>query len=188
MVDSRMKKYPMTISKHLDKVCTGIVDGDTHFRGNRNQFYIEAIELAVVRKLGAGALDPNWVQPEVKKCESEPPSPKPKLPVVPAPSAKEKKFLEKKYAPPPVTEKAPETRGRKAILEWREGAIRDAQGRAWELTHGPALMSGETREQQFERCKTMPGVKFSIFTREDLPKEMEKEIVIQSGMEWEGEE
>jgi hypothetical protein len=217
MTAKNSKKYPMTISNHLDKISKHIVDGDNHFRGNRNQFYIEAIELAVVRKLGADALKPEYFDRPVEKGEPKTPSPAPAAPAStsmpknePASAPSPDKTLsependaEKEIEtyggkiPPgePVihlpADAAPEVKpkvkpGLKPVLEWRDGGIRDQSNRLYELTYGPALLPGETREQQFDRCKRIPKVVFETVTpKSDSPSELANKIVVDSGAKFE---
>jgi len=69
--------------------------------------------------------------------------------------------------------------GPKPLLEWRDGGIRDQSNRLYELTYGPRLLPGETTEQQFHRCKTIPKVVFETVTaKSDKPSALANKIVV----------
>lgn len=192
-------KYPMTISKHLNRVCKDIVSGDKYFKGNRNKFFIEAIELAVARRLGAEALKSEWFGVPSEPGESDTPSdndvvntrPAPAIEPVPEPEpelpAPKETYTapegtpEPEIEPEPAPEPPPEPpKGRPPVLDWIDGGIRNQAGLLYELIYGPPMLPNETKEQQFHRCKTITGVIFAPLTRKGEASELAKKLVIDS--------
>lgn len=188
MAKEEVKKYPMTIRKHLDRVCKDIVVGHKHYRGNRNQFYIEAIELAVVRELGEEALKPSWYDtPKSNSTNQTVPSDgqAADTPSSPPVQSESPEVPPKESEPAMVPQSAPSTpQGRTPLLEWRDGAIRNQANEIYELTYGPPLLSGETKEQQFERCKRIKGVIFERVTKENLGPEANTKLVVESAAQF----
>jgi hypothetical protein len=152
------KRFPMTIPVELDRRAEVLVQGDSHYKGNRNKFFVDAIARAISSyvtdlsvKLGGETVKP----PEVVQVDLQPPEPPPPPqapePVVEIvdPMEEMRKELEQV-----------ETRGRKPMLEWRDGAIRNATNQAYRVFYGPPIKSHQTKEEHFEQCRSLKGVIF----------------------------
>lgn len=148
------KRYPLTIPEELDEQCKNLVEGDSHYRGSRNQFYIEAIQEKLNLHLAEAGMEddsfspPNNISPPANQDERG-----------------------KSPLPETVAEKtvaSPAQPGRKPVLEYRDGAIRNASNQAYMVKSGPARMSAENEEEHFNRIKNIVGVMFEAVINDQV--------------------
>lgn len=155
-----IKSFPLRLDARLDELARNLVDGDKHFRGSRNQFYVECIEQGIAVRLG----------PEVLPPGKSPRNGSPSTDEAAARGATRgrPRGSVKRVVPSPIPEEEKQkTKGAKkpgkAKLEWKDGAVRAiSNGQEYEIHETPAgpRPDAETPEDYFNRIKLIPGTVF----------------------------
>ncbi len=154
-----IKSFPLRLDARLDELARNLVDGDKHFRGSRNQFFVEAIEQAIAIRLGPDALPPGK-SPQTKTVSSDDAAARG------ASRGRPRGSFQKKVESPIQPEKKQDVqttkRKAKAQLTWKDGAIRNTGGQEYEVQETPAgpRPDSETEEEYFNRIRLVPGTVF----------------------------
>ena len=141
----KTKRYLITIPNYLYDLCRQIKDDSWEYP-SVSAFIVEATRRAVSARLGEGV-----IQDGLRTLRHPP---------VVVDQAVFAGGPDRRPELPQATEHEKKHPGRRPVLEWRDGAIRNAQGEEFMVLYAPPQIEHEGDMHYFDRIKGVPGVEF----------------------------